>query len=258
MQEELSDKEVQWLIDRAHRITASETDNCFKKGKKKVDKKTGEDLTPQFGVSAIAYINEKATYIRENDMPDQIHAYSLDFGKMGEIMAIEWLEENSGMDSIISGTHSDGAIEFRTYAGEAGGDSTDYFVINSDGEEYAVGEIKSCSNRIKAITLTDPNLTKKEDVKAEYEYQLATHLVASPHCTEVHYCIYNAHVNNKTGLPYNRALVFKYKREEFQDLIEQIEYRIPRVYEFILLVAEYKYKAKDINKWWKDKNYLEL
>lgn len=255
MQEELSDKEIQWLIKRAHRITASETENCFKKGRRKIDKKTGEDLTPQFSEAAITYINEKATYIREDDFADQIKAYSLDFGKMGELMAIEWLEENSGMDDIVSGTHSDGEIEFRTYAGEAGGDSTDYFVINSDGEEYAVGEIKSPSNRVKACNLTTKELVDKEEFKKEYFDQFATHLVASPHAKELHYCIYNAHVNNKTGLPYNRAVVLKYKREEFQERIEQIEYRIPRVYEFILMVARMEKKASEINEWWKEQGY---
>lgn len=258
MQEEMSDKELIWHIERAHRITASETENCFKKGRRKVDKKTGEDLTPQFGEAVISYINEKATYIREDDFADEIKAYSLDFGKMGELMAIEWLEENSGMDEIVSGTHSDGKIEFRTYAGEAGGDSTDYFVLNSDGEEYAVGEIKCPSNKVKACNLTTPELVDRDEFKKEYQYQFATHLVASPNAKEMHYCIYNAHVNNKTGLPYNRAVVIKYKREEFQDLIDRIEYRIPRVYEFILMVARMEKKASDINEWWKEQGYEKL
>jgi hypothetical protein len=253
------DQEVIWLKKRAHRCTASETKKSFGKGAKKTCKKTGVDLTPQFGAGAITYINTKAVFIRHNDMPEQVSGvYSLEFGKYHEPEMIEWISENCGMDTVRSGIKDDGSVSFQEYAGEAGGDSTDYFVDDSNGVEYAVGEGKCPSCKEKALMLTDPKISTKESVRAEYEYQLATHLAAHPNCTEVHYTIYNAHINLFTGLPYNNGLTFKYKREEFQELIDQILYRIPRVHEFILLVANYEYEAKDINKWWEENNYDKI
>lgn len=242
--QEIDDREIQWLRKRSYCITASEVAKCFAKGKGKV----------LFGKGVETYISEKAMQIREGDLVEEINAYSLDWGKENEIYAIEWLKENSGMLRIVSGTNDDNDIAFATYANGKGGDSTDYFAYDGD-ELFAVGEIKAPSNKTKACNLTYPDYVTKAEVVDEYNYQFATHLIAYPKAKELHYCIYNGHENRITGAIYDRAVVFKYKREEFSGLIKQIEYRVPKIHDFIILCAKLEKKPSQINEWWEEMEY---
>ncbi len=253
-------KEEKWLIDRTQCITASESCNMFAKGKKVAAKKATktkeavEGYTIRFGKVAMTYAKMKAFQIREGDIVDEVFSNSMQFGKDNEPLAIEWLEDNCGMDTIVSGTQGE-EISFRRFLESKGGDSADYFVLDPSGEEYAVGEIKCPYNKEKACELTDSNQVTKESVRGEYLWQLAQHLLANPHCGELHYTIYNAHSNRVTKAYYDRGLTFVFKREEFAEEIASLEYTLPKFHDFIMECVTYKAKAEDINDWWGDKGY---
>lgn len=235
------ERELEWLKKRVTHITASEVAKCFAKGK---------GVT--FGKVAITYIEEKVMQIQENDLVEEVNAFILQFGKDNEPLAIEALRNDAGMNEIVSGTNDSGEILFRTWGNNTGGDSPDYLVLNSEGKEIAVGEIKCPANKVKACRLTREGICTKADLVDEYKYQFATHLIASPHVNELHYTIYNGHVNELSGIPYDRYITHVYYRNEFEGLIKEIKERIPKVHKFIMLCVEGKYQPKDINTWWEE------
>lgn len=243
MQEGIDLNEQKWLIDRSSRITSSNIVKLFMKGTKKA----------AFGKVAIAYIDDIIFQIRRGDLVDQVDAWQMNFGKENEPLAIEWLKDNCGMDEIIHAISEDGVITFKKALGECFGDSPDYFVKNSDGVIYAVGEIKCPANKKKACNAIDK--WTREGCVNEYRHQFVGHFIGSPEVNELHYTVYNAHANKITGKYYNEGVTFIYTRKEFEGLIDQAEYRIPRVYEFIKLCLEGHQEVEEINDWWKFKEY---
>lgn len=244
MQEGVDLNEQKWMIDRSSRITASNIAKIFMKGKGKAN---------VFGKTAISYIGDLLFQIRRNDLIDPVDVYQMNFGKENEPLAIDWLQENSGMDEVIHAVNEAGEVTFKKALGDSFGDSPDYFVKNSDGVIYAVGEIKCPANKRKACDAIDE--WTRESCVNEYRHQFAGHFIGSPEVKELHYTVYNAHKNAITGEYYNEGVTFIYTRKEFQGLIDQAEYRIPRVHEFIKLCLAGHQKKEDINAWWAFKEY---
>jgi hypothetical protein len=241
--EEIDDeRELEWLIDRSTRITSSNIHKLKMKGR-----------GVRFGKVAIGYIAELVFQIKRGDLIDSKDAWQLRFGKDNEPLAIRWLRARCGMDSIKSGTNDGDKILFRKELGEAFGDSTDYDVHNFEGIHYAIGEIKIPANKVKACDAID-NWTRESCV-GEYCDQFSGHFIAAPWISELHYTVYNAHRNKLTGKYYDEGVTFIYTRDEFQGLIDENKYLIPRVHEFVLLCVKRLYVPEDINKWWAEKEY---
>lgn len=235
----MRDKELAWKIKRSKNITSS----CIKKlntgGRKK------EDV---FGLTAISYINEIVTQIKENDLmqeSDRGEIWQMQFGKDNEPLAIEWWRNNF-MEEIKHGSTDFSEILFLSpFVGFS--DSPDALVYENDEVNWC--EIKCPANKTKACNLTDGTATLA-DVVDEYRDQFIGHFLALPNSEKGYYIIYNAHVNELTGKPYNRGVRFILRREDFEPSITLTEKKIERVYQFILECVAGKYKPEDVNEWW--------
>lgn len=232
----MRDKELAWKQRRATRITSS--------GLEKLN--TGGTKGKEFGAVAIGYIDDIVFQIRENDLLDEVKAWQMDFGKDNEALAMNWIRENF-MEEVKSGTTDFGDILFMCL-GDHFGDSPDGLVYQDD-EPIAWLEIKCPANKKKACNLTLPTVTLA-DVVDEYRWQFIGHFIGNPACDLGWYIIFNAHVNELTGKPYNRGVRFILKREDFEPSITQTERKIEKVYQFILECVAGKYKPEDINEWW--------
>lgn len=240
-------REVEWKKKRASRITSSNIAKLFQGGRKKTD---------TFGKGAIDYIKEIVFQIKENDLAPNQYAKQMEFGKENEPLAIEWLSKrlDFGQD-LVSGTNDKDDIVFREWAGKACGDSPDGDVYNIDRTHAAVVEIKCPYDKVKACSLTSKNtegnpIYSKAEVLNEYNFQFAGHLAAAPEANELWYVIYNAHQNEITGDFYDRGVLYRYSRVELQPLIERIEYRLPKVHDFILKCVAGEYRPEEINSYW--------
>jgi hypothetical protein len=236
----MRDKELAWKIKRSKNITSS----CIKKlstgGRKK-----GEE----FGLTSISYINEIVTQIIENDIMDNNERgeiWQMQFGKDNEPLAINWWRENFMEEIKCGSTDFDEILFLSPFEGFS--DSPDGLVYESD-ETVNWCEIKCPANKTKACNLTDGSATLA-DVVDEYRDQFIGHFLGLPNSELGYYVIFNAHVNELTGKPYNRGVRFILKREDFEPSITQTERKIEKVYEFIKLCVAGKYKPEDVNEWW--------
>jgi len=233
------ERELAWLKKRSTRITAS--------GMKKMN--TGGTKGRLFGDTAIGYIEDIVIQIIEGDLiesTEKAEIWQMQFGKDNEPLAVNWFRENF-MEELKCGTTDFGDILFMCL-GDHFGDSPDGLVYQ-DGELIGWCEIKCPANKKKAIKLTRPTVTLA-DVVDEYRDQFIAHFIGNPECDLGYYVIYNAHVNELTGKPYNRGVRFILKREDFEPSITQTERKIEKVYRFILECVAGKYKPKDVNEWW--------
>ena len=91
------ERELAWKIKRSKRITSS----CISKLNK-----GGKGADKIFGLTAIAYINQIITQIKESDLMDETERgviWQMQFGRDHEEEAIHWIRENF-MDEDKSGT----------------------------------------------------------------------------------------------------------------------------------------------------------
>ena len=233
-----NDKELAWLKKRSTRITAS--------GLKKLN--TGGTKGRLFGDTAIGYIEDIIIQIQENDLieaEEKAEVWQMRFGKDNEPLAINWLRENF-MEEIKCGATDFGDILFLCPS-ESFGDSPDALVYEND--EVSWCEVKCPANKKKAIKLTKPEVTLA-DVVDEYRDQFIGHFLGLPNSDKGYYVIYNAHMNQFTGKPYNTGRRFILRREDFEPSITLMEAKIEKVYRFILECVDGKFNAQDINEWW--------
>ena len=131
--------------------------------------------------------------------------------------------------------------------GDHFGDSPDGLAYIND-DPFAVIEIKCPSNKKKAANQTLEK-TLASDVVNERRHQIIGHFIGNPNIDEVWLIIYNAHIRSN-GIPYNRGRIFVFNRKDFEPSISLMEAKIEKVYRFILLCVEGKFKPEDINSWW--------
>lgn len=235
------ERELAWKKKRSTRITSSAI--------KKLNSK-GRGAANVFGLTAIGYINQIITQIKEGDLMDETDRgviWQMQFGTDNEPLAINWMRENF-MEVVKSGNDDFGDILFLC-PNEYFGDSPDALVYNDDEELLGWAETKCPANKIKACNLTD-GTKKLEDVIDEYRDQFVGHFIGLPSADVGYYVIYNAHVNALTGKPYDRGVRFIIKREDLAYEIEQTEEKIRKVYEFIKLCVAGLQKVENINAWW--------
>lgn len=233
------DRELAWLKRRSTKITASGLQKLNTPGTK----------GRLFGDTAIGYIEDIVMQIQEGDLiesQDKASVWQMQFGKDNEPLAVEWIRDNF-MEEFRSGTTDFGDVLFMCI-GEHFGDSPDGLIYNDD-ELVAWGEIKCPANKKKAIKLTKPSVTLA-DVVDEYRWQFIGHFIGNPNVDIGWYVIFNAHVNELTGKPYNRGRRFILHRKDFEPSISLTEAKIEKVYQFILLCVKGEYKPEQINEWW--------
>lgn len=234
------DKELKWKIERSTRITASALKKLNTPGRGKTPK--------MFGDTAIGYVDDIVFQIREGDLLPEVDAKQFDWGHDNEAYAIEWLRKDV-METVRSATEDFGDEILFMKIGDHFGDSVDGLVYSTeDSDPFAWLEVKNPYNKKKACNLTLPTVTEA-DVVNEYRDQFIGHFIGNPNVDEGWYLIYNAHIK-LDGTPYNRGRLFKFKREDFEPSISLMEKKIERVYEFILLCVDGKFKPEDINSWW--------
>ena len=231
--------ELAWLKKRSTRITST--------GLKKLN--TGGTKGKIFGDTAIGYIEDIVIQIKKGDIvesSDKSEIWQMQFGRDNEPLAFNWIQENF-MEEIKRGSTDFGDILFMCVG--------DHFGTSPDGIVYengdAVGwiEIKCPANKKKAIKLTEPTVTLS-DVVDEYRDQFISHFIGCPEFDFGWYVIYNAHVNEFTGIPYNDGNRFIINRKDFEPSISLMEAKIEKAYRFILLCVAGEYKPEDINVWW--------
>ena len=232
-----ADRELKWKIERSKRITASGLAKLNTPGRSK-----GE----LFGKTAIDYIDDIVFQIRENDLVDDVDAKAMDFGKDNEVYAFAWLKENV-MDEVKAGSTDFGDEILFMRIGDHFGDSPDGIAYRNE-EPIAWIEIKCQYNKKKAANLTLDTVTAA-DVVDEYRDQFIGHFIGNPNLDEGWYVIYNAHLR-LDGTPYNRGRIFVFNRKDFEPSISLMEAKIEKVYRFILLCVEGKFKPEDVNSWW--------
>lgn len=252
-------RETDWLQRRAGKITSSNLKKLFTGGRMNLTpleafalggKRTTKDV--EFGEVAIGYLYQiqgekrlgKPMYQRDN--------YNFDFGRKAEPYAIAWLRANYP-DWIIKHCSSDDFPEIVFCKSEAGAyDSPDFYVGLS-----VVGEIKCPVDQAKFEQMRDMT---KDEVKGEYELQLANHLNCNPTCSKLLYFIYSAQVDDDEldildPLDPSRGILFEYDRSEFEELITEIEAKVGRVMRFLEAVD--KKEQKPDGKAWRIRDINE-
>lgn len=232
-----ADLELAWKIKRSTRITASGIAKLMTGGRGKAE---------EFGKTAMEYIDDIIFQIRENDLIGETDVWQMQWGKDHEEDAIHWLRENF-MEEIKHGSTDFGSVLFMEVEDYFG--SSPDAIAYSNGEPIAWVECKCPANKKKAANLTLPSV-RKEDVIDEYRWQFIGHFISCENFDEGWYVIYNAHINEITGEPYNRGRRFIITREELSEEIESTEQKIARVYEFIKLCVAGLQKVENINVWW--------
>jgi hypothetical protein len=232
------DRELAWKQKRATRITSSNIAKLMTPGRGK-----GET----FGKTAIDYIDDLVFQIRENDLIDQVDAWQMQFGRDNEPLAFEWLRDNF-MEEYKCGATDFGDDILFLCPSIAFGDSPDG-IAYVDDEPHAWVEVKNPANKKKACNLT-LNSVKVEDVVDEYRWQFIGHFLGSCNLDYGHYIIYNSHINELTGKPYNRGRRFILHRKDFEPSISITEKKIEKIYEFILLCVKGDFKPEQVNEWW--------
>lgn len=245
-------KETEWLQRRAGKITSSSLKKLFTGGKRNLtpieqlvaggNRKT---IDVEFGETAIGYLYQLQ---REKRLGKPIYhrdLYNFEFGKKAEPYAIAWLRANYP-DWIVK--HC--AVDFEEIVfckSEAGAwDSPDFYVGLS-----TVGEVKCPVDQAKFEQMREMT---KDEVRGEYEYQLANHFNCNPTCSKLLYFIYDAQVDDDEldvldPLDPSRGILFEYDRSEFEELISQIEEKVSKVMRFLADVDAGKCRVRDINNW---------
>jgi hypothetical protein len=235
----IQDKELKWKIERSTRITASALKKLNTPGR-------GKGIL--FGKVAVDYVDDIVFQIREGDLIDEVEAKAFDWGHDNEVYAVEWLRNNV-MQVVKSATEDFGDEILFMKIGDHFGDSVDGLVYETeDSDPFAWLEIKNPINKKKACNLTLESVTAA-DVVNEYSDQFIGHFIGNPNVDVGWYLIYNAHTK-LDGTLYDRGRLFIFKREDFEPSISLMEKKIERVYKFILLCVEGKFKPSDINAWW--------
>ena len=246
-------KETDWLKRRAGKITSSNLSKLFTGGRRDLtdmeraiiggNRKT---MDVEFGEVAIKYLYQLQGEKRLGRPMYQRDNYNFEFGRKAEPYAIAYLRANYP-DWIIKHCSSDDFPEIVFCKSEAGAwDSPDFYVGLS-----AVGEIKCPVDQAKFEQLRDMT---KDEVRVEYEMQLANHLNCNPTCSKLIYFIYSAQIDDDEldvldPLDPSRGILFEYDRSEFQELISQIEEKVKKVMRFLADIDAGKCKVRDINTW---------
>ncbi len=249
----MEQKEQQWLQRRAGKITSSNLKKLFTGGRRdRTDKERAviggnrKTIDVEFGETAISYLYQLQGEKRLGRPMYQRDNYNFEFGRKAEPYAVAYLRANYP-NWIVKHCSSDDFPEIIFCKSEAGAwDSPDFYVGLS-----AVGEIKCPVDRAKFEQLRDMT---KDEVRVEYEYQLANHLNCNPTCSKLIYFIYSAQIDDDEldlldPLDPSRGILFTYDRSEFTDLIDQIEAKVTRVMKFLADVDAGKCKVRDINTW---------
>lgn len=240
-------KETDWLLKRAGKITSSNLKKLFTGGRVNLTPEqmaiiggNRKTMDVEFGDVAIGYLYQlqyekrlgKPIYQRDN--------YNFEFGKNAEPYAIANLRANHP-DWDIKHCSSNDFDEIVFCKSESGCYDSPDFYVGSD----IVGEVKCPVDQAKFEQMRDMT---KEEVKSEYEYQLANHLNCNPNCTKLIYFIYSAQVDDDeldtlSPLAPSRGIIFEYSRSEFTDLITAIEAKVRKVMAFLDLVDRGELKA---------------
>jgi len=256
----MEQKEQEWLKKRAGKITSSGLAKLFTGGRRDLtdteraiiggNRKT---MDVEFGEVAIKYLYQLQREKRLQKPTYQRELYNFEFGKKAEPMAIAWMRANYP-DWIVKHCSSDDFPEIVFCKSEAGAwDSPDFFVGLS-----TVGEAKAPVDQAKFEQLRDMT---KDEVRGEYELQLANHFNCNPTCSHLIYMIYDHMVDEDEmdiidPLHPSRGILFTYDRSEFQELIDQIEEKVGRVMRFLADVDAGKckldgtrWRIRDINEY---------
>lgn len=199
----------------------------------------------EFGDSAITYLyqlkrerrRQKPTFNRDNK--------NFEWGHINEPYAIAWLKANRPDWDIRHCNCEDDFPEIVFNIAECGlGDSPDAYV-GSD----AIVEVKCTVTESKFEQIMD--MTKEEAMK-EYEYQFAGHFIGEPKAERLIYVIFDGMNDDDPfdildPLDPSRGIIFEYSREEFSELIAEIEQKVSKVMKYLELCDKGEAKVRNIN-----------
>ena len=246
-------KEQNWLKKRSGKITSSNLKKLFTGGRMNLtplqmlaiggDRKT---IDVDFGDVAIGYLYQLQSEKRLGKPIYQRDNYNFEFGRNAEPYAIAYLKANYPEWDIkhCSSTDFSEIVFCRSESGCF--DSPDFYVGSN-----IVGEIKCPVDQAKFEQMRDMT---KEEVRGEYELQLANHLNCNPNCSKLIYFVYSCQVDDDEfdtldPLDPSRGIIFTYDRSEFTDLIAQIEAKVTYVMSFLEAVDRGECRVRDINNW---------
>lgn len=254
-------KETDWLKKRCGRPTSSKNSVLFKGGSRpateeelriyKLIKSTRKTTDLEFGDTALDCFYE-LSWERESGIPTYTPSNrNFEWGKQQEPYAVKWLIANHP-EFIIRHCSSDDFDEIVFNVAECGlGDSPDVYYRRIEEVTENVGEIKCIMSGAKLKRIKEMS---KEEARVEHEDQLAGHFIGKPDATKLLYICYLGQNDDDPfdildPLDPKRGVIFEYSREEFTDLISQIEAKVKYVMAFLEAVDRGEVRVRDINDW---------
>lgn len=219
---ELSQKEYEWLSEKAGYISASKLDDLTTKGR------SGR----MWGDTAITYLY-KLQRERKRGIPSPIlSARPMTFGSENEPYAIDWLKENYNKDIKDCSRDFDKKI-FRKREDVMFGASPDA-ILGTPNNVNHIFEIKCVYGEKETNWMfsdTVPYDEKKAAVLKEHRSQLAGLLLAFEECENISLLKYDAQRDDNPfdcidPMDKSRGILFEFTRNEFGDYIQDMWWRI--------------------------------
>jgi len=214
----MDEREKRWKQARCENITSSPLAKLNTKGTK----------GRLWGDQACKYLWEKIYERRRHKPVRNEDNKNFRWGHEQQPIAIAWLRENTMWNVFDCECDGDEITFVKPWSDVRYGDSPDFYVMGDNGKIEAIGEIKCVVSQAKFEEYT---LSTPADLIDEYKEQLAAHLMAHPGVDLLYYVIYDGlSVDDELDfvdvMDASRGIIVKYTREDFGDLIPELEVRI--------------------------------